>query len=108
MRRYAAWTAQERRRERRPFFRGAAFNGSCAPNDNKVVLKNLPLNEASLQADMWEIIAQVAPVVDIYQPKAMFITLLRPADVDAVLNAFPAGFNYNGSIVRVERAAARR
>jgi hypothetical protein len=105
--RYNAWTAQERRKVRKPLFRGAFIAGSCAPNDNKIVVKNLPLSEPSLQADMWEAVAAVAPVVDIYQPKAMFITLLRPSDVDAVLNAFPNGMDYNGTVVRFERAARR-
>jgi hypothetical protein len=108
MARYTAWAAQERRKVRKPFFCGATIAGSCAPNDNKIVVKNLPLSEPSLQADMWEAVAAVVPVVDIYQPKAMFITLLRPSDVDAVLAAFPNGMDYNGTVVRFERASGRR
>ncbi len=104
---FAAWQAKDRRRERKPYFRGRTIAGSCFAQENRVVLKNLPLEVASLKADMWELVAQVAPVVDLWAPKGIVISLASPADVDAVLNHFASGLEYYGSIVRFERMGAR-
>jgi hypothetical protein len=110
---YAKWTAQDRNSERKPFFRGKMVAGSCknphrsVSDTYKVVLRNLPLEVDSLHADMWELVAQAAPVIDVYAPKGIFITMVSPAEVDKVLAAWPNGVNYMGQVVTFERAGRR-
>jgi hypothetical protein len=104
---FAAWSAKDRRRGRQPYFRGRAIAGSCMAQEHRVILKNLPLEVASLKADMWELVAQVAPVVDLWAPKGIVISLANAADVDTVLNHFSNGLEYYGSVVRFERMGAR-
>lgn len=103
---FVAWTAKNRR-ERKPYFRGRTINGSCMAQDNRVILKNLPLEVASLKSDMWELVAQVAPVIDVWAPKGIVLSFASSADVDTVLAHFSNGLQYYGQVVRFERMGAR-
>lgn len=103
---FNAWV-KPKRHVRKPYFRGRTIAGNCIAEEHRVILKNLPLEVASLKADMWELVAQVAPVVDLWAPKGIVISLANAADVDTVLNRFAGGLEYYGSIVRFERMGAR-
>lgn len=103
---FVAWSAKNRR-ERKPYFRGRTINGSCMAQDNRVILKNLPLEVASLKSDMWELVSQVAPVIDVWAPKGIVLSFATPADVDTVLAHFSNGLQYYGQVVRFERMGAR-
>jgi hypothetical protein len=103
---FVAWSAKSRR-ERKPYFRGRTVAGSCMAQDFRVILKNLPLEVASLKADMWEIASQVAPVIDVWAPKGIVLSFASSADVDTVLNHFSNGLQYYGQVVRFERMGAR-
>jgi hypothetical protein len=110
---FAAWDAQDRD-SRKPYHNGRAVAGNCrrprreVSDAHKVMLRNLPLEVDSLKADMWELIAQAAPVTFLEAPKGIFITLATPRDVDAVLARWPNGVNYMGNIITIERVGINR
>jgi hypothetical protein len=111
---YEAWSAQDRESVRKPYCKGRMVAGNCrrpkreVSDAHKVVLRNLPLGVDSLQADMWELVAQVAPVAFVEAPKGIFITMTTPRDVDAVLARWPNGVNYMGNIITFERVGVAR
>jgi hypothetical protein len=111
---FAAWDAQDRETARKPYHNGRMVAGNCrrpkreVSDAHKVVLRNLPLGIDSLKADMWELVAQAAPVTFLEAPKGIFITLATPRDVDAVLARWPNGVNYMGNVITFQRAGVAR
>jgi hypothetical protein len=110
---FAAWDATDRD-VRKPFHKGRMVPGNCrrpkreVSDAHKVMLRNLPLEVESLRADMWELIAQVAPVTFLEGSKGIYVTLATPRDVDAVMARFPNGVNYMGNAVTFERVGIAR
>lgn len=104
----AAWMSTARNK-RLAYFDGHTIKAGCLPKDNSIVLKNLPLESPTLEGDMRELIATVAPVVDIYRPRSggMFIGLLKYEHVDMVLAAYKDGILYRGNHVRFEAALSK-
>ena len=105
---YSAWISVPRNK-RSAYFDGHTIKASCLPKDNSIVLKNLPLDSPTLEGDMRELVALVAPVVDIYRPRSggMFIGLLKYEHVDMVLSAYKDGVLYRGNHVRFEAALSK-
>lgn len=105
---YSAWISVPRNK-RSAYFDGHTIKASCLPKDNSIVLKNLPLDSPTLEGDMRELVALVAPVVDIYRPRSggMFIGLLKYEHVDMVLDAYKDGVLYRGCHVRFEAALSK-
>ncbi len=110
---FAAWDATDRD-VRKPYHKGRMVPGSCrrprreVSDAHKVMLRNLPLEVESLRADMWELVAQVAPVTFLEGSKGIYVTLATPRDVDAVMARFPNGVNYMGNVVTFERVGNAR
>jgi hypothetical protein len=110
---FAAWDATDRD-VRKPYHKGRMVAGNCrrprreVSDAHKVMLRNLPLEVESLRADMWELVAQVAPVTFLEGSKGIYITLATPRDVDAVMARFPNGVNYMGNVVTFERVGIAR
>jgi hypothetical protein len=110
---YAAWDVTDRD-VRKPYHKGRMVPGSCrrpkreVSDAHKVMLRNLPLEVESLRADMWELVAQVAPVTFLEGSKGIYVTLATPRDVDAVIARYPNGVNYMGNVVTFERVGIAR
>lgn len=105
---YTAWISVPRNK-RSAYFDGHTIKAGCLPKDNSIVLKNLPLDSPTLEGDMRELVALVAPVVDIYRPRSggMFIGLLKYEHVDMILEAYKDGVLYRGNHVRFEAAFSK-
>ena len=104
-----AWLAVPRNK-RKPFSMGGLLIGAnCFNKEDSVVIKGLPANSPTLYGDLREFLGEVAVVIDLYKPAKgpLFIGLLDGKSKKALIDAFPNGILYKGSLLTIELAMNR-
>ena len=104
-----AWLAVPRNK-RKPFSMGGLVVGAnCFNKEDSIVIKGLPADAPTLYGDLREFLGEVAVIIDLYKPAKgpLFLGLLDGKSKKAVIDAFPAGILYKGSVLTLELAMNR-